>query len=462
MRISSDGKVGIGAETPSHVLDIHFPGSTDETTTGTPANSNPTSDIAKRVHWGIRLACTSLDTTDNIGGGSGIKFQSKDTIYDERYAGICGISEANYGNKVGLSFWTSHTASNGNGIPKESMRISSDGKVGIAIKSPAFPLDVRTGVTGAAGSIWDDTDRTDGAWIGTNATLDGAFSSNGTGFGTNNIFYAHDLDNPGVSASHDVDVPKITAHFQYSIYVSNGGIMFSSDERIKCNIKNLDDKLGLEIIRKIETKTYNYSDFRDNGRNLEVGFIAQNVKEYFPNAVTLVTRYIPNILKLINVSWQSFTENNKTKYKMSTTDLTDIIGIKYKFYVDNSENGSNEKEIEVIGNSDNTFTFDEKYNYVFCYGKEVDDFHSLDKNKIFVLHHSGIQELDRQQIADKKRITNLESKINILETENEQQQNEINTLKTENQQQQTKINELTSIIDKLKTANSFEEFKNSL
>ena len=42
------------------------------------------------------------------------------------------------------------------------------------------------------------------------------------------------------------------------------------------------------------------------------------------------------------------------------------------------------------------------------------------------------------------------------------QQTKINTLETENQQQQTKINELTSIIDKLKTANSFEEFKQTL
>jgi DUF2075 family protein len=43
-----------------------------------------------------------------------------------------------------------------------------------------------------------------------------------------------------------------------------------------------------------------------------------------------------------------------------------------------------------------------------------------------------------------------------------EQQTKIDTLETKNQQQQTKINELTSIIDKLKTANSFEEFKQTL
>ena len=159
--------------------------------------------------------------------------------------------------------------------------------------------------------------------------------------------------------------------------------MASSDERIKYNIKNVNDTLALEIIRKIETKTYNYYDVVGRGRDGTIGFIAQNVRKYFPTAVKIITNFIPNILKKINVSWQSFTENNETKYKMSTTDLTNIIGIKYKFYVDNNSDGRNEKEIEVIGNDDNTFTFDEKWNYVFCYGTEVDDFHSLDKDKIF-------------------------------------------------------------------------------
>ena len=74
------------------------------------------------------------------------------------------------------------------------------------------------------------------------------------------------------------------------------------------------------------------------------------------------------------------------------------------------------------------------------------------KAYIYTLHHSAIQELDRQQIADKERITNLETKANTLETENKQQQNEINTLKTENA-------ELKSIIDKLKTANSLKNLK---
>ena len=127
-----------------------------------------------------------------------------------------------------------------------------------------------------------------------------------------------------------------------------------------------------------------------------------------------------------------------------------------------SSNYSDQKEIEITGNGDNTFTFDSQYTNVFCYGSEVNDFHTIDKTKLFALNFSASQELDRIQ---QTHITEIAS----LKTEKQEQQNEINTLKTENQQQQNEINalktenaELKSIIDKLKIANSFEDFKNSL
>jgi len=45
---------------------------------------------------------------------------------------------------------------------------------------------------------------------------------------------------------------------------------------------------------------------------------------------------------------------------------------------------------------------------------------------------------------------------------NQEQQTEINTLKAENIQQQTEINTLKSIIDKLTSATSFDDFKSKL
>ena len=59
--------------------------------------------------------------------------------------------------------------------------------------------------------------------------------------------------------------------------------------------------------------------------------------------------------------------------------------------------------------------FDKKWNTVFCYGKEVDDFHTLDKQKLFALNFSATQELDRKVIALEAENAELKAKIQSIE-----------------------------------------------
>ena len=241
-----------------------------------------------------------------------------------------------------------------------------------------------------------------------------------------------------------VEVPSEKLHVNGNIRV-NGITYNSSDSRIKTNIEDVPDNLALEQLRNIPCRYYEYID-KINSRNNEktIGFIAQEVKSVLPMSVSQQKQIIPNIYKIINCTWTI----NIDKFSMSSTDLLNVSGVKYKFYVSNASDGSDEKMVEIIGNSDNTFTFDNQYTNVFCYGSEVDDFHILDKNKLFILNFSASQELDRIQ---QTHIT----KIETLETENA-------TLKAENIQQQTEINTLKSIIDKLTSATSFDDFKSKL
>ena len=102
---------------------------------------------------------------------------------------------------------------------------------------------------------------------------------------------------------------------------------------------------------------------------------------------------------LTDISW-----NDTTLH----TDLTDCSGVKYRFYVSN-DLSDNEVMKEVVGNADNSFTFKEKWNNVFCYGKEVNDFQTLDKQKLFALNFSATQELD-------KKVSELEAKVASQET----------------------------------------------
>ena len=97
--------------------------------------------------------------------------------------------------------------------------------------------------------------------------------------------------------------------------------------------------------------------------------------------------------------------------------------MKYRFHVSNKEDNSDEEQKEIIGNADNTFTFDTSYNTVFCYGKQVNDLRALCKDKLFALNFSATQEIDKVQQAEKTKleehITKLataEAKIVTLET----------------------------------------------
>jgi hypothetical protein len=181
-----------------------------------------------------------------------------------------------------------------------------------------------------------------------------------------------------------------------------------SDSRIKENIVDVPDNLALQMVRDIPCRYYEYKD-KKRGLDKTIGFIAQEIKEVLPMAVSIQTGIIPNEYRVLNnISWNG----NKL-----TTDLQDVSGIKYRFFVSNDPSGNDECEKEVVGNSDNTFTFDTSYNNVFCYGKEVDDFHTISKEKIFALNFSATQELDRKVIALETKNSDLENKVSNLESE---------------------------------------------
>ena len=104
------------------------------------------------------------------------------------------------------------------------------------------------------------------------------------------------------------------------------------------------------------------------------------------------------------------------------------------FYVSNDPSGNDEvcKEVEIkeVDGSTPLFTktkfvaeFDQSWNNVFFYGKEVNDFHTIDKAQIFALHHSAIQELSRRNDTLQEeneiktnKIASLESRIDAMES----------------------------------------------
>lgn len=267
-----------------------------------------------------------------------------------------------------------------------------------------------------------------------------------------------------------------------------------SDIRIKENIVDAPDDLSLSLLRDISCCYYNYIDRHSEGSQKVVGFIAQQVKKHFPIAVSYTSKIIPNEMRLLeNIIWEKIDISgsdisgsdisgsdisgsdisgsdisgsdisgsdisgsdisgsdisSNEKYKLTIPDLNDLSGnSKYRFYVSNNDvSGNNEvqKDIYSLENDPNSFIFDQSWNNVFLYGKEVDDFHILCKNKLFAINFSATQEIDRiqqQQILD---ISQNKVDIESLKIEND-------NLKLQNSTLTTKVNNLQSELTNLKS-----------
>ena len=99
--------------------------------------------------------------------------------------------------------------------------------------------------------------------------------------------------------------------------------------------------------------------------------------------------------------WTTITDSlGNNTYKLTISDLSNNSGnTLYRFYVSNDPSGNDEckKEIKSIDTEPKSFIFNQPWNNVFIYGKQVNDFHRLDKQKLFALNFSATQEIDKQQ-----------------------------------------------------------------
>jgi len=217
----------------------------------------------------------------------------------------------------------------------------------------------------------------------------------------------------------------------------SGTLTQNSDERIKKNIRDLDDAEALNTLRLLKPVVYEYIDPEGRGYDAEtthevIGFIAQEVSNVLPHATMTRTDVIPSMMcdgQLIEpdvlqtpTKILPFSENARVRIhwidqetgrkNADIVTCTEIINpITFRFSSNNSSSN--------ISNPT-----------VFVHGHEVDDFHTLKKDVIFTVVAAATQELDRQlqdarsEIVDLKAqvasqtelITSMESRLAALES----------------------------------------------
>jgi len=203
----------------------------------------------------------------------------------------------------------------------------------------------------------------------------------------------------------------------------------TSDRRIKTDIVDVDDGSALELLRKIQPKTYGYVDTLEKGTKHVYGFIAQEIKELIPEAVDVGEGDLPNIYKHATIDIQANSITIKD-FDTSTLNQTDSIiyidqddkrqTLKIKSII-NSTQLEIEEDLEKIVETFKTSKMEE-YKFtgeIFIWGQQVNDFHHLQKSAIWTVATAALQEVDRQQQSDKARITTLETQLQAERARND-------------------------------------------
>ena len=370
---------------------------------------------------GRDLSLTDLDITDGTHG----------QILQTDGAGNFSFIDIRSSGTSGTSVWNE---SSGN-IHRSS------GNVGIGTNNPTSKLDVVGNLT-CKGDLIKLNDINDNVWLKLNKNISELklhgnkinLLGGNVGVGVENpatklevaagtnrqevTDIAFFLYNRGfVSASFEsIGLQNVCAIFGSSIWIKTGVVGASSDERIKKNIRDINDNGALQKILQIQPKKYNYKDPIKRGTYEVYGFIAQQVNEIVPNAVnTSNVEVIPDIMTIAHYDCDSnVVESNILTHKISFDCNVDLsIGDTVEIITEN-----NKDKYEILADLGcNIYQIDKSIDSsnIFVYGKEVNDFHTIDKSYIYTLNVCATQELHRMIEAQKEMIDHLKIRIQALE-----------------------------------------------
>ena len=382
----------------------------------------------KRTSADIALIYAERDFSET-GGASGtsnidLSLYHHNAIYNDNNGGIPKISLVSANITKELNLRNSHTKAE---ITALGYQTSSDVQTAIS-NIGAMQLDALD-MDGTAAMIdWShysgvyiipenkpvysrDVLTMKNVWIEQGLHIDGSI------VGTNFTDAQSDfLTNVAVGTYVQADPPNLAFGLIMQRSIVCDTIVVTSDERIKDNIRDIDDETALEQLRLIQPKIYGYKDKYEKGNIETIGYVAQQIKEVIPQAVTTTRRAIPNVLKPGRV----YRKDDKLEIKLTLPLENDITPGVFLRVIIERENEQDNYEFEVISSSDTLIVVSIGMEHItkiedgmkaVVYGEIVDDFHCLDEAQIFTIATASVQELDRQLQAEKAKTAKLQAQV---------------------------------------------------
>lgn len=394
--ITSGGNVGIGTTTPGFPLSMSDAMGDKIALWGKSGNSLGfgiqnnllqihTDTIAGDIGFGYGSSAAMTETMRIKGNGKvgigtnapGFPLNFASNLGDK--ISLYGNSGAHFGLGVQNNQLQIHTDTNAADVVfgfgtssamTETMRIKGNGYVGIGTTTPGFPLTVTATANGTY----------------TGGTPAGVTANSTTSPGKN----GHDAFTVGGTYS--------PTSFTWPTAISADGavagsaFVATSDLRIKDIVSRSSTRSDLALINQLQVTDYRLKDSIANGTAIRKGFIAQEVRKIIPEAVSPSPGYIPDIYVLATQSVYDAAQKRLSVTLAKPHELA--VGEWVRIY--GGDNTMETKVLTVESATSFTVASEKPVAKAFVYGRRVDDFLTVDYDRLFTTGIGAIQDLARQ------------------------------------------------------------------
>lgn len=425
MTITSDGKVGIGTAFPQKKLDVNgamqvfgnldvigpgrFKGDGSEITALNAANiTSGTLDQARIGNLAATKITSGTFDAARIPNLDATKITTGTLSSDRLPATITGATTFS-GTKLRVDNafsmgGASDFAIDASGLVGGRMVVKVDGKVGIGTSDPKARLHV-TAPTIFANDFYASGNQTSqGVFLGTDAGEFNLGGANGTGGDNTTIKYDY------IAGLFDgILIAK------QRVYVGNS-LTTSSDRRAKNILGQSSSAADLKLLEQLRVTDFTWIDRRQDNHRAHKLLIAQQVAEVFPQAVSVAPtpQTIPSV----------YEKGREVRFDRSAGRLHITVSKPHGFVVGDkidlfarTQKLEGVKVLAVGSLYQFAVAASEPVEDVFVYGKQVNDFLTVDYDAVAMLNVSATQELARrnekletENESLKRRVIDLEAR----------------------------------------------------